>query len=605
MAIANMLVYLQVVLLFQEKTGRVYWQLLVLSLLQVVVAAALNLGPQFGLLLASIRAARAGAARAAVHASRTATDPAVRRADRRPLDDLAERCSRRLPSLCAGAPAAELTAALGGWRVVRQVALLASATLLFAAVFFYATPRLNDSSWQGSAAAAARRSGFAGEVRLERVGPHPPQQSGRACGSLLTRLNDRQPVSWSASPIFTGSTLTDYSSRGRRQPLGRGARPPRPSGTTARAARRQPASAGDIRGQRCSCGRTSCSKSAARRPIRQSCRRSGSTIRRSTSPIAACSIERGAACARRRASARAVSLRVRHSGDPRAAGSCTRSPHPNPVATADRCRAGRPACSSTPARFPQLADTAARVLASKIARRAAPARSGPWPWSSTFARRSLSLFAQPRLASANHDLDPIEDFVANHRTGHCEYFASALVLMLRSQGIPARMIIGYKGGEFNSLGHYYVVQQRHAHAWVEAWMPPGEVPDGKSPACPRRRRLVSARPHAGAGESARGRRRRALGRRVVAGVRLCRAAVARLCAQPEHEPAGRAVYRAADGAGHGRCRLARGRARAALAAANGRRRLGIDMPPPTRPCVPRAFEGSAGRGHRRRLCCSR
>src|SRR3954465_2122320 len=50
-AIANMLCYLQVVLLLQEKTGRVYWQILVLSILQLVVAAALDLGPQFALLL--------------------------------------------------------------------------------------------------------------------------------------------------------------------------------------------------------------------------------------------------------------------------------------------------------------------------------------------------------------------------------------------------------------------------------------------------------------------------------------------------------------------------------------------------------------------------
>jgi hypothetical protein len=73
-------------------------------------------------------------------------------------------------------------------------------------------------------------------------------------------------------------------------------------------------------------------------------------------------------------------------------------------------------------------------------------------------------------------LDPIEDFVVNHRSGHCEYFASALVMMLRSQGIPARMVVGYKGGEFNALGHYYVVRQKHAHAWVEAWLPTDKVP---------------------------------------------------------------------------------------------------------------------------------
>jgi protein-glutamine gamma-glutamyltransferase len=47
--------------------------------------------------------------------------------------------------------------------------------------------------------------------------------------------------------------------------------------------------------------------------------------------------------------------------------------------------------------------------------------------------------------------------------------------MLRSQGIPARMVVGYKGGDFNSLGRYYVVQQRHAHAWVEAWLPAGAI----------------------------------------------------------------------------------------------------------------------------------
>jgi hypothetical protein len=76
-------------------------------------------------------------------------------------------------------------------------------------------------------------------------------------------------------------------------------------------------------------------------------------------------------------------------------------------------------------------------------------------------------------------LDPIEDFVVNHRTGHCEYFASALVLMLRSQGIPARIAIGYKGGEFNMLGQYFVVRQKHAHAWVEAYMPRGAVPEAE------------------------------------------------------------------------------------------------------------------------------
>lgn len=65
-------------------------------------------------------------------------------------------------------------------------------------------------------------------------------------------------------------------------------------------------------------------------------------------------------------------------------------------------------------------------------------------------------------------IDPVEDFLFNRKTGHCEYFATALALMLRSVDIPSRLMNGFKGGETNYLGQIEV-QQRHAHAWVEAW----------------------------------------------------------------------------------------------------------------------------------------
>ncbi len=66
-------------------------------------------------------------------------------------------------------------------------------------------------------------------------------------------------------------------------------------------------------------------------------------------------------------------------------------------------------------------------------------------------------------------IDPVEDFLFNRKAGHCEYFASALVLMLRSRGIPARLVTGFKGGEVHSDSSLHV-QQRFAHAWVEAWV---------------------------------------------------------------------------------------------------------------------------------------
>lgn len=67
-------------------------------------------------------------------------------------------------------------------------------------------------------------------------------------------------------------------------------------------------------------------------------------------------------------------------------------------------------------------------------------------------------------------MDPIEDFLINQRQGHCQYFASAMVMMLRQCNIPSRIVVGYKPREFNQLGKYYSVKQNDAHAWVEALM---------------------------------------------------------------------------------------------------------------------------------------
>ena len=67
--------------------------------------------------------------------------------------------------------------------------------------------------------------------------------------------------------------------------------------------------------------------------------------------------------------------------------------------------------------------------------------------------------------------NPIEDFLFRYKSGHCEYFATAMILMLRSVGIPARLATGFLGTEFNPLEDYYIVRQSNAHAWVEAYLP--------------------------------------------------------------------------------------------------------------------------------------
>jgi hypothetical protein len=66
---------------------------------------------------------------------------------------------------------------------------------------------------------------------------------------------------------------------------------------------------------------------------------------------------------------------------------------------------------------------------------------------------------------------PIDDFLFGRKTGYCEHFASAMVLMLRGLGIPSRLITGFLQGEWNEYGEYYIVRQRDAHAWVEAYFP--------------------------------------------------------------------------------------------------------------------------------------
>jgi transglutaminase-like putative cysteine protease len=67
--------------------------------------------------------------------------------------------------------------------------------------------------------------------------------------------------------------------------------------------------------------------------------------------------------------------------------------------------------------------------------------------------------------------NPLMNFLFQSRSGNCEYFSTALAIMLRSEGIPSRITTGFYGGEWNSLGNFIIIRQSQAHAWVEAWFP--------------------------------------------------------------------------------------------------------------------------------------
>ncbi|TKB59531.1 MAG: DUF3488 domain-containing protein [Nitrospira sp.] len=66
---------------------------------------------------------------------------------------------------------------------------------------------------------------------------------------------------------------------------------------------------------------------------------------------------------------------------------------------------------------------------------------------------------------------PLEEFLFTRKTGYCEHYATAMVIMLRTIGIPARLVTGFLATEWNEYGNYYVVRQQDAHAWVEVHLP--------------------------------------------------------------------------------------------------------------------------------------
>lgn len=79
----------------------------------------------------------------------------------------------------------------------------------------------------------------------------------------------------------------------------------------------------------------------------------------------------------------------------------------------------------------------------------------------------------------------LETFISKDRDGHCEYFATSTALMLRSYGIPTRVVVGYKGGVFNDFIDMLEVREANAHAWTEAFVAgSGWIPIDLTPPAP-------------------------------------------------------------------------------------------------------------------------
>jgi hypothetical protein len=115
-----------------------------------------------------------------------------------------------------------------------------------------------------------------------------------------------------------------------------------------------------------------------------------------------------------------------------------------------------------PSLSPRVAELARRLSAGQPSAAARAAAIADW-------LRSTHAYTL-RLPAHPAGVDPVEDFLFEHQAGHCEYFASAMVILLRASGIPARYVNGYLGGEWNGIGSYIAVRDNRAHSWAEAYM---------------------------------------------------------------------------------------------------------------------------------------
>jgi transglutaminase-like putative cysteine protease len=126
-----------------------------------------------------------------------------------------------------------------------------------------------------------------------------------------------------------------------------------------------------------------------------------------------------------------------------------------------------PLDSQTASRFLQLPRLTPRI--GELARRVAAGSREPYEIAQRLTRYLSSEFEYTLKLERTTALDPLEEFLFVRRAGNCEYFAASLAVMLRSLGVPARVVGGFQRGEWNPYGRYFMVRLSDAHSWVEAY----------------------------------------------------------------------------------------------------------------------------------------
>ena len=120
--------------------------------------------------------------------------------------------------------------------------------------------------------------------------------------------------------------------------------------------------------------------------------------------------------------------------------------------------------------LPPGLDPRIAALAETLAAQAG-AEATPLEVAREMERHLRGTFTYTDVPEVDDARQPLSDFLFRSRRGHCEFFATALAVLLRARGVPARVVNGFQGGEYNDFGEFVLVRQSDAHSWVEAWFP--------------------------------------------------------------------------------------------------------------------------------------
>lgn len=458
-AIANLLIYLQTILLFQEKTVRVGWQLLSLSLLQVVVAAAIGDSILFGVLVVVYLVfALSGVALLCCYGESLWHGATFGAAETKPMARWG--WSWRAAMLGSPTGGADRAAVAEPPRdfyrgLARCLLALAAGSVLMAGLLFVAMPRYSDARLMTQRMRPnVGMTSFTPDVNLNSSGRRIFEDAAIVMRLKLVDDASGKPYLYSRELYLRGGVAYDYRAgnwtRGRNDD-----REDLPSNRSGTGMVRQEFDLEPMPHERLF----------------------------SVYPVASTYEDpriRPAPLRRVRhdvATEMAIGTSGFHLGQQLAVTPCTSD-------RIDRTRWTRlpngPNGQSPEQRFDGLIRWARDALAG--AGIALDDRIG----AARLLEERLRDFGEFRYSLAmperNAKKDPIEDFVTEHRQGNCEFFASALALMLRSQGIPARMVMGYRSADWNPVGGYLQVRQLHAHTWVEAYLEPSQIPASmKSP----------------------------------------------------------------------------------------------------------------------------